>query len=128
MFLKVSILNFKIRFPPNIAFISATIFLVLEGKGKTKHETYAIVLIVLATVIAAFLFLLYWLCGGGMKKKQSSTPNPVPMRSVTTPSAQRSYPADLERGEGSKTTGGTKDGGISCRFQGQKTCCLKINN
>lgn len=38
MFLKVPILNFKSRFPPKIAFISATIFLVLEGKGKTKHE------------------------------------------------------------------------------------------
>lgn len=35
------------------------------------------------------------------------------MRSVTTPSAQRSYSADLERGEGSKTTGGTKDGGLA---------------
>ncbi|GMN21802.1 hypothetical protein TIFTF001_043387 [Ficus carica] len=76
-------------------------------------KTYAIVLIVLGSVIAAII-ILYWLCGGGRKKKkQSSTPNPIPMRSVTTPSVQRSYPADPERGEVSKTAGGTKDGGMA---------------
>ncbi|GMN21798.1 hypothetical protein TIFTF001_043388, partial [Ficus carica] len=76
-------------------------------------ETYAIVLIVLGSVIAAFIFL-YCLCGRGTKNQQQSrTPNPVPMMSLTTPSVQRSYPVKLERGEASKTTGGTKDGGMT---------------
>ncbi|GMN57821.1 hypothetical protein TIFTF001_026925 [Ficus carica] len=60
--------------------------------------------------VIAGVIILSLLYAGGSKKQ--TTLNPIAMKSVTTPSDQPSHTADIERGEGKKSTRGDKDGGL----------------